>query len=540
MQIASLFNTGAGTMARYIATGVGLVFAATVGILIGTGDFRTIGFIGALLFAVLFVLHLYRYFWQMSLFLILFNFIYRPFGFAFGGLELSVAAGTAVLAMFVWRKRVTPKSDIPAAQSLALVEFIVAAWLLYSVLHFAHTLRDPFSPADFSLGNVAKTYFGYSAPLFLFLCFSRAPGAVDTGPHFFTTISRICLVALLINCALRLYQIRSGTEFLYIPWIEAIDNRYTLRTVGPLAALLGAVGLTRHRWGEHSVGARAMFCVLIVGGVAGSVVSGGRASLVMSICFIAATLFLRRKFFLLFIALILAASGIGFANLFASEINTGAHPMVQRSLQWVLLEKGNEASHSIESSSRWRAELADRAFDEWRSHPRIFWFGRATYSYTSDDETAIFMLGGYEAIMQSALRRGATHNLITDLLITFGLIGCVIYLLMYFAIILYLWQLHRSRNLNEEAGNLGLVSFVAVMVTLLSGLVAGSSLAPELAWFIIILTVAVRSGTGLVQPSRTSPPPAPAGVARVATTMPMRRSVALRQNTLSLRSRRKL
>lgn len=169
----------------------------------------------------------------------------------------------------------------------------------------------------------------------------------------------------------------------------------------------------------------------------------------------------------------------------------------------MLIKKSESAMDSIDSSSRWRQELTDRAFAEWRSHPRIFWFGRATYSYGSDDERALVASGGFEALIQTSLRRGTTHNLLTDLLIAYGLVGCILYLTLYVAIIFFLWKLHTSRQLSEPAANLTLVCLAGSTFSLLIGVVAGGGFLPEIVWFMIILIASLYRGHGLIKAPQT-------------------------------------
>ena len=39
------------------------------------------------------------------------------------------------------------------------------------------------------------------------------------------------------------------------------------------------------------------------------------------------------------------------------------------------------------------------------------------------------------------MRTGGTHNLLTDLLLQYGLVGCILYLLAYLSVIRFVWRL---------------------------------------------------------------------------------------------------
>jgi hypothetical protein len=492
----------------------GLAFAVTLGALIGRGDFGPLTKILGVVFAVAFATHLHRYLWHISLFLFFFNFIYRPTGFAITALELSCALGAAVIGITVWQKRLAAWPDSVPHGPLALMQKLLVVWLLYVVGHIVYTVKDPFSPADFSLNNALKSYFGLTAPYALLLYFSVAPAGIHVRQKYFWRICELCLVGLLINLGIRFYENITGAGYVFIPWINGINSIYTLRSVGPLAMLLGTVALCSAEARRFSVWSRGVSWSLVLIGTVGSVFSAGRASVVLGLGCILAALFFKRKYLLVFVALGAGFLAIITANLFADWVNNEAHPTVQRSLQWVLLKKSVEAAGSIENSSQWREELLTRTLAEWRSHPRIFWFGRATYSYSGDDETALFAFGGYEALIQTALRRGATHNLVGDLLIAYGIVGCVLYFGLYLAVLLFLWRMFRCNALTETARDLFLVCFISALFALILGVVAGGILPFETMIFMSVLIAAIYNGVALANPTQAplkAPPSALGG-----------------------------
>ena len=477
------------------ATVLGLLLAIVLGAILGESQFTPLLLICLGIGGVLFAVSLYRYVWQMALFLLFFGFSYRPTSFGFGSLELGCALGVAVISLFVWQKR---NSDRPAVLddfSLPFLQRVLFAWLLYVALHAVYNIASPFRPTEFALNNSIKSYFAVSAPLLLFFYFSRTPAGLVVRKDFFWTISKLCLFGLFINIGVRFYELAIG-RYLYIPLIGATSGLYALRTLGPLAMTIGSVGLTAQA--GHKTPVRfATYWTLLLGGGLGAAFSGGRYALLIGFASVCGVLVLRRKVVALFVVLVIGIIGAAVANLSSDWINTKADPIVQRSLQWVLLHKKAETISNIENSTDWRRELFHRAIDEWQSDPRIFWTGRATYGFGVADETAILIAGGYEALIRTALRRGVTHNLISDLLVTYGVIGCVLYLLVFCSIIRFLWKAHRSRRLSSPAANLALVSFVASGVHLVYSIIGGNYYPPELVWFLVILLASVYSGAGI-------------------------------------------
>jgi hypothetical protein len=103
---------------------------------------------------------------------------------------------------------------------------------------------------------------------------------------------------------------------------------------------------------------------------------------------------------------------------------------LQRSLAMIPGMDMPDAKGDIDASSEWRWLLATRAFDEWKSNSRKFLIGRGVHAFTERD-LVVIKLQGFFGAMDVALRRGATHNIVTDLLITVGLIGTILYAFVF-------------------------------------------------------------------------------------------------------------
>ena len=112
-----------------------------------------------------------------------------------------------------------------------------------------------------------------------------------------------------------------------------------------------------------------------------------------------------------------------------------------------------EAKGDIDASSNWRWLLATQAFDEWKSNSRKFLIGRGVHAFTERDMVVI-KLQGYFGGMEVALRRGATHNVVTDLLITVGLVGTVLYISVFVGFIVSIVKILKlakdSRNITYD------------------------------------------------------------------------------------------
>jgi O-antigen ligase len=225
----------------------------------------------------------------------------------------------------------------------------------------------------------------------------------------------------------------------------------------------------------------------------------------MTLGFAAAFMFtilvLRKKLSAIFVCTLVALLTFAGANLFPSLVYSAPTP-IRRSMQWMMLTKDDSAYGDIESSSRWRREIFLAALGEWKSDPRIFWFGRATYSFSVADQVGI-KLRGWEGFLESSLRRGATHNLITDMLVTFGLVGAVVYFFLNGMITAFLWRLWKYPQNSDEATDLALVCLIFHVFNFTYGLIGGAQFPAALAWLTTAL-VAYHYFT-LPQQSTTRP-----------------------------------
>lgn len=475
---------------------VGLLFAIVLGTLIGSDESKQLLGLVAAAFGILFVVKLHRYVWQMALFLIFLSFQYRPTNFAFGPLELSCGLGFALAAIFVWQKRPVDRPSALSYQAFPFMQMAVFIWLVYLGLHMVYNFNSPYRPGEFSSTNAIKSYFGMAAPFLLLLYFARNPTGLVVKQNAFWTISRLCLFGLILNLAFRGYELATYRA-VYIPGINATSNGYALRTLAPVAMLLAAAALASAKASQLSSLRRLTYWMLLVLGAGGALVSGGRVTIIYSFLAVCVALWFRRKFGLLMVVFAVGVLGLIAAQLSSSWINTQANPFFRRSVQLVLVEKNYDTLEAMESSTNWRWELAMRALNEWQSNPRIFWFGRATFGYGAQDERSIMMFGGYEALIRTALRRGATHNLVTDLLVTYGIIGTILYFVAFISIIRFLWTVRKRQRLSELASNLALVCVLLALLTLALELAGIGSVRIELVWLTVILIASFYSGSGV-------------------------------------------
>jgi hypothetical protein len=510
---AHLLHSGRTPFARGPLILLGFLVALTVGTAIGISNVPLT--IGILLFGGLigYLLILRRFTWQLALLLCFLDLDLEPLSFRFGALELSCLLGFVLVVVQMWQKRVDTIHPLFQSKAFRFFRTALFLWLFYAIARFVWNYLKPFNPAEYALSNAIKSEFSVTAIILLMWLFSFRARDITVKRGFSTLIAGLLLIGLWVNIAIRLYGIKQGIfaedenpitngveletpgepwTALHIPFLNMSENPYSLRFFGPLAVLYGLTFLTSPRMRSTMTWRlRLLHYGLAFGGLFGAAISGARASVLWGLGVCILILVVRRKFVALALVGVLGFVGFGLLNVFSQKIvSDPALAVVQRSFYWAMMDQAQSAGASIDSSTRWRQELFYRAMDEWRSDSMIFWFGRGTYKYTDEDRVAI-EANGYEGEMDAALRRGATHNLVSDLLITYGLVGLVLYFAVCIALIRLCLKFATDRTLPEDVADIGTVAAMAAILKVVYGVLAGDYLADYQGWFVVIIVARI-------------------------------------------------
>jgi O-antigen ligase len=492
----NLDTTGT-ALARGWFISFGFLIAATVGTAIGSSNAPVaIGIlVGGGLIGYLLIFH--QLTWQPAVLICFLDFTLEPLGFRFGALELSCLLGFSLYITHIWQKRVDTLHTFFRSKAFRFFRAALFLWLLYAIPRFVWNYIEPFNPAEYAFSNAFKSEFSITAIILLMWLFSFCPRVIAVKRGFGATIAFLLLIGLYVNIAIRIYGVSQGIfenpstndidSALSIPFLNLTENQYSLRFAAPTAVLYGLTFLTSPRirrplpWRF-----RMLYYGLILGGFFGAAISGGRGSFLFASGFCVFLLILRRKFLAMAVLGLLASTGFGLLNMFSQRLADDPDlALIQRSLYWAMTDQADWAATSIDSSTRWRQELFQRAIDEWKSDWMIVWLGRGTYKYSDEDRSAI-ETNGYEGLMDTSLRRGATHNLVSDLLIMYGAVGLVLYLLVCFALIRVCFSVATNSELPEEVTDLGLISGIVAVFTVGYGIIAGEFIKHYLGWFVMI------------------------------------------------------
>jgi O-antigen ligase len=481
-----------------IAIACGLVTSVLLGLLVGGAEFSRLERVGLLLLCVAYILFWQAHTWKVGLAVCFLGFSHIGFGFRISPIEMSYVVAFFLISISWWRKQRLVQPEVLNLFSFRVFNLALLAWIIYSGGHAIYTILDPFNPYEFALKNFMKTVAAMTGPPALVFYFMHRPRGVVADRNMPVPIVIIALVAIIINIAIRIWAMVHGvyspeyasdldeTGYFQIRIVDGVEGPFTLRAISPIAGTTCAVLLGSKWLDTRSAMFRWTVYFLLFLSFVGAALSGGRATLVFTFVLGAAALWMRGHY-----RTVLSTIGIGLFLIIALNLIPGVlrsvPPIVQRSLQAVIFTQESEyAAATIASSSDWRLELVKRAFAEWRSDRRIFWFGRGTYKFGIEDIIAKKRNPG-EGDMQVSLRRGATHSLVTDLLVVYGLVGLVVYFVMMVTLLWFLWRVFRHPSVDELGRLMTLICWLLLSFLFLYGIVGGANFPIEVAWLLVAL-----------------------------------------------------
>jgi len=432
----------------WLVIAMSLIVSLYLGSKVAEGNYFNLGLSSALVLSAFYALVINKYWIFISLAIASFGIRIQPMGPALDAEHLAILlAGGFILSNF-WKKVTPAPSEKIVSQAFGWFDKAFLIFTLYLLVHGYITYYYPSPEIVVALGNLAKQYFSFWSPFAIVWTTTRFIRFIPAIKKPHTWIGVIFLLGIAFNIILRAYSsffLGSGerdlvtgemisASVLYIPVLNLTDNVYALRGLSPLVALFGIAMLTSGNKSVNKGTQKLLWFLLLILGIVGSLLSMGRATMAITAFLVIVCLLVRKKIaavaviFLFFIFLIVGAR-------VAYETDRDYVPFgLQRSLAMIPGMDMSEAKGDIDASSNWRWLLATQAFDEWKSNSRKFLIGRGVHAFTERD-IMVGKLQGYFGAMDVALRRGATHNIVTDLLITIGLVGTILYIIVFIGLI---------------------------------------------------------------------------------------------------------
>ena len=441
-----------------IAACIGLVFAVDI----GSANYEQLGIYAVIATIIYFFVHGWKNVWWLTALLSFSGVIfYQAFVINVDHLFV-LMLGLASIMFLISRGSMHQAPEFARAGS-AGASFVVFILLVFALLHFFTYYAIPYSPREYSVKTSSKAYFASFASMFCFFWVTSGPYGFTLKPNWQKTLIVIMIFSVTGNVIVRgvlflmgfqavdgLTDESVGLGSVFIPLVNMYPGTFALRVVSPLVCLiLFMIATGRGWWAESKFSMKAFVLFGIGMCLLGAVFSGGRAVLPSCIVLILAASLMRRKINIIFLMTMAMVLLIALLNIFSDLINSKAPFYVARSVQVILLNKG-ETYETIGNSQEVRDLAAIQSLVEWRRDNRSFFFGRSVLRITADEAEYINDHFGKEGFVMNAMKSGRTHNMITDLLLQYGLVGCILYLAANFMVMRFVWKLRK--NLSDEDG----------------------------------------------------------------------------------------
>lgn len=435
-----------------------IIVAVYIGSLVGSAEYKTLSIYFVVTAIIWYIVAGWRITWMIAAFFYFTGFtIYQGFMMEASHLLFLMVVCASGIALFNRRTPLAPQ--LFRAAGLTKPQICIALFLIYGMAHAAYNHLDPISDIDYSFQNAAKGYFAAMSGFVLMFWIIGGPFEFIIKAKWLRNLWLIASFGLALNIVFVILLMRSGygaetagdhfakswLYSFYIPVVNMSLNRFSLRTLAPLILFLALLFFFNRDWYcKQRFFMRMMVLMNIPICILGALVSGGRAAVLLCICFSGLALLKQKKFGIVFAGSAFALVMIIAINLLSGFINERAPMFVARPLQFLMIEKG-QSYETIEGSDNSRDYAAKAGWKEWKSNDRIFWFGRSIYRHLGDDYYFDLkrQVGELEAFAYYAVRASGVHNLYGDLVIQLGLIGAIFYTLAMLACIIYCINLYR-------------------------------------------------------------------------------------------------
>jgi hypothetical protein len=492
---------------------LGLVVALIFGIIIGEANWSVLAIIGAIVAVGSLAQFTVRNLAAVCLALATLDFWMAPTGFKLSPIEqIAGVAGFAWL-LVCWRKNFNPSA--PSAflklKSWRFFQNIVFVAAAYASMHFVYNMFAPYDELAFGWKGASKSYLQTFGVFLIIVFLVRAHLLFPLNTSRSSALLVVFLLFLIISVTIGIVravvigpEMESGLSMqekselgrlFLIPGLNAHENIYTLRQLGPLAVLIGTTFFFAR---PRGMGAFLPLSITALGFL-GSLVSAGRASVLFAIIFMIAAMVRSRNGPLAFAMGGLFAVAVAAMLILPTSFLKEAPYTIQRSVGLVRPDLKTQATEGIEGSSDWRLNYFQFAWDHYTSgDARMYLFGRSVGQMDSIDFLS-FLIANEIAQMEFAVRRLSTHNALTDFLLGWGLIGYFLIITASVACIIMLFSYLKLFDIKSHGGNWIFCSAVFLAFWLVYSHIGGGFLWPQ-ALAMILVALSQTDGLRKLEP----------------------------------------
>jgi hypothetical protein len=441
---------------------LGLAAATFIGLLVGESNWTALTLITSLVVLTSVTQFTVRHLVAICLALGVLDFWMAPAGFKISPMEQMGIVTAFCYLLVCWRRNFNLNAPINFTHFKSFIFFqnitLVAA--VYALSHFIYNYFAPYEELAFGWRGASKAYAQTFGAFLMIVFLIRARLLFPLGQKRSITLLRVLLATLIISVIIAIVRsITIGADpdtslsredqadlmrVVTIPFLNAHDSVYTLRTLGPAAVLIGATFF----FSRPPTLGPILPLALMTFGLIGSIFSAGRAAVIFCFGFtlIAVVRSGRGLMGLAMCGLLFVVVALLVISPTSLLKETPWH--FQRSIAWLRPDMRTSATEGIQSSSDMRWRYFNFAWDQYTSgDARMILFGRSVGQMDSVDVLS-FVLYNELAQMEFAVRRLATHNGLTDFLLGWGLIGygLIIAISISCCIMLYSYLRHFRHN----------------------------------------------------------------------------------------------
>jgi len=432
---------------------LGLIIAVFVGILIGESDWSVLAAIGALLVLATLAQFTVRNLVGICLGIATLDYWMAPTGFKIGPMEQVGIVAVFAWLLVCWRRHFNPLAPIEFTKlkSWRFFQNVVFVAAAYALGHFVYNYINPYDELAFGWKGATKSYAQTFGAFIMIVFLSRAkllfPIDAKRSKHLllvFLIFLTICLGvgigrAIIIGPEMETglsMQEKSELDRLFlIPGLNAHENIYTLRQLGPAAVLIGTTFFFAR---PAQMGSFLPLAIAVLGFL-GCLVSAGRASILFAVIFALVAMIRSKNGPLAFAVGGAFAIAVAIVFVIPTSYLKSSPYSVQRSVGLVRPDLRTQATEGIDASSEWRSNYFKFAWDHYSSgDARMILFGRSVGQMDSIDFLS-YLLANENAQMEFAVRRLSTHNGLTDYLLGWGLFGYLLNMTMTISCIIMLF-----------------------------------------------------------------------------------------------------
>ena len=505
-------------MIRAILLLVGLLAAVFFGVLIGESDWTVLAIIASVVILASVAQFTVRHLLAICLVLVTLDFWMAPTGFKLSPMEQIGILSAACWLLVCWRRGFNPSAptaffELKSYRFFQNVTLVAGA---YAAAHFIYNMVDPYDELAFGWKGASKTYAQAFGAFLMIVVLARARLLFPINAKYSLVLLRVFLAALVVcvtigvaravmigpeqETGLSLQEKSDLLKLFLIPGLNAHDNVYTLRQLGPAAVLIGSTFFFAR---PANLGPFLPLAITALGFM-GCLVSAGRASLVFASVFLVAAMFYSRRGPLAFGIGGLVAVVIAVVMIVPPNYLKEAPWHVQRSVGWLRPDLRTQATEGIKDSSDMRLRYFTFAWEHYSSgDARLILFGRSVGQLDSIDVLS-FLTYNEWAQMEFAVRRLGTHNGLTDFLLGWGLFGYLLNIGMAISCIIFLFTYSKRFSRNSHGG-CWLFSAAVFLAFWLVYTHVGGTFVWALAIGFVLIALAQTDGLKLAKPSPIAP-----------------------------------